>query len=211
VEYSFYLRFLFFLGHSTKYAYVGAGKDLLFEGDPAPTDCFEELVSIKSENAIGSTGKQRIVPWLHKNVARHDDYIVVLTDPRMQSLELRESVKILLLELPKDIQSRLIVINADSPAENRRWLKKSGFSSPTNDDIQQPTLEVYSDEKMEWMRSYTALGDKRWSLSMFVLAAERIQKLAREVDQYGASRTIQNAVKAHLEDTRVTIRNRKLE
>jgi hypothetical protein len=181
----------------------GAGKDHLFEGDPAPTDCFEELVSIKSENAIGVTGKQRLVPWLHKNTARHEDCVVVLTDPRRQSVELRETVKGIVTDLPKDVQNKLIVINADSPAENRRWLKKSGLMSNTG-DLQQPTLDVYSDEKMEWMRSYTALGDKRWSMTMFVLASGKIQKLAREVNQYDATKTIQNAVKAFLEEARLS-------
>jgi hypothetical protein len=189
------------------YPHLGAGKNLLFEGDPAPTDCFEELVSIKTENAIGSTGKQRLVPWLRKNEARQDDYLVVLTDPRMQSIELRETVKRVLTELPVEITNRLMIVNADSPAENRRWLKKSGLSQRNDLDItSMPTsLELYSDEKMEWMRAYTALGEKRWSMSMFLLAMGRIQKLAREVDQYGASRTIQNAVKVHLDETRLSI------
>jgi peroxiredoxin len=167
---------------------TGAGKDRLFEGDPAPTDCFEDLVSIKSENAIGSNGKQRLVPWLRKSSARHNDYLVLITDPRMQSPEFRESVKSLTMELPEDIRSRMVVINADSPAENRRWLKKSG--------IPEDTIELYSDEKMEWMRSYTALGENRWSMTMFVIRNGRVQKLARDVDQYGVTRTVRNAVKA---------------
>lgn len=128
---------------------AGSGRDLLFEGDPAPTECFEELVSIKTENAIGVSGQQRLVPWLRKNVARQQDYIVVLTDPRMQSLELRETVKVLMNELPNDIKSRLIVINADSPAENRRWLKKVGlFNSNADDSIaKSSTASLQQDRK----------------------------------------------------------------
>ena len=169
--------------------------DRIFEGDPAPEDCFEELVSIRSENAIGASGKQRLVPWLHKNAARHGDYLVIISDPRPQSPELRETVKSLLSELPPDVKDRLLVVNADSPAENRRWLKKSG--------IPDDKLHVYSDEKMEWMRSYTALGANRWSMTMFVIAEGRVAKLARELDQYGASRTVRNAVKALSEETRL--------
>ena len=211
--------------------WTGSGRDLLFEGDPAPTECFEELVSIKTENAIGLPGKQRLVPWLRKNVARQQDYVILLTDPRMQSLELRESVKVLMNELPFDIKSRLIVINADSPAENRRWLKKVGLYNTNTDDstqkslpslsaLTQPlsnqpsslpaiqSLELYSDEKMEFMRTYTALGNQRWTMTMYVVATERIQKLVRNVDQYSVSRTMQNAVKAYVDEMKLTIKKK---
>ena len=49
---------------------------------------------------------------------------------------------------------------------------------------------------MEFMRAYTALGENRWSMTMLVIADGRVQKLARDVDQYGATRTVQNAVKS---------------
>jgi hypothetical protein len=49
---------------------------------------------------------------------------------------------------------------------------------------------------MEWMRAYTALGQKRFSMCMFILADERIQKLARDIDGVLANRVIQNAVKS---------------
>ena len=194
------------------------------------------MVSIKTEHAIGLPGKQRLVPWLRKNVARQQDYTVLLTDPRMQSLELRETIKVLMSELTNDIKSRLIVINADSPAENRRWLKKVGlFNSISDDSITKPSLtspvllqqsqsltsiqkqqspplaqthslEVYSDEKMEFMRTYTALGDQRWTMTVYIIATERIQKLVRNVDQYTASRTIQNAIQAYKDETKLIIR-----
>ena len=160
--------------------------DRIYEGDPAPTECFQELVSIKSENAIGAKAAERLVPWLRKNPDRND-YLVIITDPRMKSPELRQTAQIFLSDLPIDIRSRLIIINADSPAENRRWLKKSGLEGK---------IDVYSDEKMEWMRAYTALGEKRWSMTMFIIADERVQKLAREVDMYAASRVVKNAVKS---------------
>ena len=201
------------------------------------------MVSIKTENAIGLPGKQRLVPWLRKNVARQQDYTVLLTDPRMQSLELRETIKVLMSELTNDIKSRLIVINADSPAENRRWLKKVGlFNSISDDSITKPSLtspallqqsqsltsiqkqqspplaqpqthslEVYSDEKMEFMRTYTALGDQRWTMTVYIIATERIQKLVRNVDQYTASRTIQNAIQAYKDETKLIIRKKPSE
>jgi AhpC/TSA family len=172
--------------------YTGAGVNRIYEGDPAPTDCFQELVNIKSENAIGTKGADRLVPWLHRNSDRHDDYTIILTDPRPQSSELRESCKKLVSELPDDLQSRLVVINADGPAENRRWVKKD-----------QLELEVLSDEKLEFMRAYTALGETRWSMTVFVIANGRVQKLARDVDRYSCSRVMRNAVSAMKSELRL--------
>ena len=101
----------------------------------------------------------------------------------------------MMIELPENIQSRMIVINADSPSENRRWIKKIG--------ILDGKVDLYSDEKMDWMRCYTALGETRWSMTMFVIAEGRVQKLARDIDRYGATRTIQNAVKAFENESRL--------
>ena len=39
-------------------------------------------------------------------------------------------------------------------------------------------------------------GETRWSLITYIIAAGRVQKIARSIDQYGACRTIQNAVLA---------------
>jgi hypothetical protein len=161
-----------------------AGVDRRFEGDAAPAAPFEELVSIKSENVLGSAGAARLVPWLRKNQVRRAEYLAVICDPRPKSTELRSTIKQLAASLSPDMLERLIVINADSPAENRRWMKK-------NDAFK---IEIYSDEKMEWMRSYTALGDKRWSMTFFVIADERIQKLARDVDGVQATKVVTNAI-----------------
>lgn len=178
-----------------------SGADRLFEGDPAPTDCFAELVNIYTENAIGTPGVERLVPWLGKPGS--DDYLVILCDPRLKSTELRQSVKTIWSELASTaphIFKNLMIVNADSPAENRRWIKKNQLSE--NDETSDTAVSsswrgVYSDEKMEWMRAYTALGDKRWSMTVFVIANGRVEKLAREVDIYGVSRTIQKAVQAY--------------
>jgi hypothetical protein len=160
------------------------GMDRLFEGDPAPTQPFEELVSIKSENALGDTEAKRLIPWMRNS--NPSDYLIIVCDPRVQSPELRETAKSLSIGLPKNLLSKLIVINADSPAENRRWLKKDNLQS----------INVYSDEKREWMRSFTALGENRWSMSMFIVADERLQKVAREMEMISAIKAIQNAATA---------------
>lgn len=157
------------------------GLDRIFEGDAAPIQPFEELVNIKSENAIGDTGVKRLVPWL-KNTK--SDYLIIICDPRVQSQELRETLSNIKSGLSQDMLSKMVVINADTPAENRRWLKKSNL-----DD-----LTVFSDEKREWMRSYTALGEDRWSMTLFIIADERVQKIAREMESLSAVKVIQNAV-----------------
>jgi hypothetical protein len=158
--------------------------DRIFEGDPAPAEPFEELVSIISENAIGEGGASRLVPWLRKNPERRSDYLAILTDPRQKSPELREAIRTLSGSLPDEILDRMIVINADSPAENRRWLKKNPNKQ----------IDIYSDEKLEWMRAYSALGEKRWSMTLIVIKDEKIQKLAREVDGIQVTRVVKNAI-----------------
>lgn len=161
--------------------------DRLFELDSAPARPFEDVVNIHTENALGESGAKNLVPWLHKNTARHKDYLVVITDPREKSSELRQTVKSLCKSLPKPILSKTIIINADAPPENRRWLKKNKLEGDAT---------IFSDEKREWMREYTALGEKRWSLTMFVLCDGKIQKLVRELDQDLAPTVVRNAVKS---------------
>lgn len=157
--------------------------DRLFEGDPAPTDPFAELVDVQGgspDTKLGDRGARRLLQK-HK-------YTIVLCDPRPKSYELRTALDTLAGSLPQDLRQKLIIINADSPAENKRYWKKKG--------LQKSSLSVYSDESLEWMRSYTALGEKRWSIFMYVIANEKIQKLARDVDSISVTRTICNAVKS---------------
>lgn len=161
--------------------------DRLFELDSAPTTPFEDIVNIHTENALGESGAKNLVPWLHKNTARHKDYLVVITDPREKSSELRQTITSLCKSLPKPILSKTIIINADAPPENRRWLKKNKLEDDAT---------VFSDEKREWMREYTALGEKRWSMTCFVLGDGKIQKLVRELDQDLAPTVVRNAVKS---------------
>jgi hypothetical protein len=161
---------------------AGKGIDLLFEGDPAPTTSFEDIIT-SNDNALGENGTKRLLPWLRSS----SDYLIVVCDPRVQSPPLRDTMKSLANELPKTLLSRTIVINADTAAENRRFAKKAGVAD---------SLQIFSDEKRRWMQSYTALGEDRWTMTMFVLADERLQKIARDVDALSATKTIQNAVKA---------------
>lgn len=161
------------------------GIDRIFEGDPAKEDPFHDLVMIENENALGANGAKRLLPWLNKNSDKQTDYLVIVSDPRPKSSELRTAMRSM-VKLPPNILSKSIVINADTPAENRKFLKKQGLSS----------LNIYCDEKREWMREYTALGEKRWAMCMFVIAEGRVQRLVREMDVDTVGPVIQNAVKS---------------
>eukprot|EP00531_Pseudo-nitzschia_arenysensis_P004564 CAMPEP_0116136282 /NCGR_PEP_ID=MMETSP0329-20121206/11638_1 /TAXON_ID=697910 /ORGANISM="Pseudo-nitzschia arenysensis, Strain B593" /LENGTH=280 /DNA_ID=CAMNT_0003631133 /DNA_START=101 /DNA_END=940 /DNA_ORIENTATION=+ len=128
------------------------GVDRFFEGDPAPSDPFEELVSIKSENAIGGPAAKRLLPWLRNT--NKDDFLLIVSDPREKSPEFHNTLRDLSSELPRDIFSKIVFINADTPAQNRRLLKKNNISDAN--------IRLFSDEKREWMQAYTALGENRW-------------------------------------------------
>mmetsp|Transcript_31510 Transcript_31510/g.36227 ORF Transcript_31510/g.36227 Transcript_31510/m.36227 type:complete len:309 (+) Transcript_31510:105-1031(+) len=160
------------------------GLSRIFEGDPAKEEPFQDLLRIENGNALGEAGTKRLLPWLNKNPSKENDYLVVVTDPRPKSDELRSAMN-KFLKLSPDVLSRMIVINADTPAENRRYLKKQGIT----------TINILCDEKREWMREYTALGEKRWAMCMFILQDTRVQKLVREVDVELASHVVQSAVK----------------
>jgi hypothetical protein len=159
--------------------------DVLFEGDPAPSTPFEDIVSVKSGITLGEIGAKRIIPWLRNK--NQSEYLIVICDPRAKSPDLRNAINTLSNELPKTLLSRILIINADTPAENRRFLKKANASE---------SIQAFSDEKRKWMDAYSALGQDRWSMTMFIIADERVQKLVRDFDYLLATKTIQNAVKA---------------
>eukprot|EP00560_Eucampia_antarctica_P001902 CAMPEP_0197833448 /NCGR_PEP_ID=MMETSP1437-20131217/19079_1 /TAXON_ID=49252 ORGANISM="Eucampia antarctica, Strain CCMP1452" /NCGR_SAMPLE_ID=MMETSP1437 /ASSEMBLY_ACC=CAM_ASM_001096 /LENGTH=310 /DNA_ID=CAMNT_0043437519 /DNA_START=47 /DNA_END=979 /DNA_ORIENTATION=- len=163
------------------------GVDRLFEGDPAPTDPFQDLLSMTSENALSKKGTKRVIPWLNQNPAKQKDYLIVISDPRLKSSAFRKSLAKLISSLSPDMKKRMIFINADTPAENRRWLKKQGMEG---------NVDIYSDEKREWMKAYTALGEKRWEICMFVLANGRVQKIVRDLDTDMCVDVVDKAVKS---------------
>ena len=95
--------------------------DKIYEGNPAPATAFENLVHWKSEKALGASGAEKILPWVKpKSPEKAKDYVVVICDPRTKSVEFRQTIKTLEKNLPKDISDRLLVINADSPLDNRK-------------------------------------------------------------------------------------------
>lgn len=54
------------------------GVDRLFEGDPAPTEPFENLINFVTGKPLGKNGASRILPWLHTSVAKQDEILVVV-------------------------------------------------------------------------------------------------------------------------------------
>jgi hypothetical protein len=93
----------------------------IYEGDPASAIAFENLVHWKTEKALGTSGTERMLPWINpKSSDKAKDYVVVICDPRSNSAEFRQTIKTLEKCLSKDILDRMLVINADSPLDNRK-------------------------------------------------------------------------------------------
>ena len=71
-------------------------------------------------------------------------------------MELRSAMKKMCSgAVAEEIVKRCVVIDTDTPAENRRFLKKN-FAEGSMVE----SLTVLVDENLEWMREYTALGEK---------------------------------------------------
>lgn len=132
----------------------------LYEGDPAPSSPFAELLNIETGEPLGHSGMSRLVPWEGgSKTAPPNDYLVVITDPRPKSIELRSAVKRLCnggSGLGVEVLKRTVVINSDTPGENRKFLKKNFAENSVGVEA----LTVLVDENLEWMREYTALGEK---------------------------------------------------
>ena len=97
---------------------------------------------------------KRLLPWEGSKSVSSSDYLVVVTDPRPKSIELRTAVKRLTGAMSADVLKKCLVINTDSPGENRRFIKKN-FGEENKD-----SLKIMCDENLELMREYSALGDK---------------------------------------------------
>ena len=172
---------------------VFRGISRLYEGDPAPSAPFTELLNIQNGEPLGQGGMKRLVPWEGSRNSGSSDFMIVVTDPRPKSVELRTAMKRLVGALSADMLAKCVVINTDTPAENRRFVKKN-FSEESGAD----KMTVLTDEKMDWMREYTALGEKRFSITMFILKEGRCEKIAREVEAEVMTETVKNAIRTML-------------
>lgn len=172
---------------------VFRGITRLYEGDPAPSSPFAELLNMENGEPLGQGGMKRLVPWEGSRSASSSDFMIVVTDPRPKSSELRTAIKRLAGGLSNDLLEKCVVINTDTPSENRRFVKKN-FA----EDSGAEKMTVLTDEKMDWMREYTALGEKRFSITMFILKEGRCEKIAREVEAELITETVKNAIRAML-------------
>lgn len=175
------------------------GIDRLYEGDPAKEEPFYELVNIRSENSIAEAGTKRLLPWIRRsgtgdgNAGDPFEFAVVICDPREKSVEFRETIRTLSRSLPQNLFNKIIFINSDTPAQNRRLLKKVNCATG---DSTEANIRLFSDEKREWMREYTALGEKRWSMTMYILADKRVNVIVRDFSEASCSDVIQKAIRA---------------
>jgi len=160
----------------------------LFEGDEIDSKAFEDLVSIQSEKTLSDMDVKRMLPWVKD--ADSDDYVLIFCDPRPKNGQFRSIITSCYASYPKPMMSKVYFINADSPSENRRFVKKEK-------KLTIPTSNILSDEKRLWMRSVTALGDKRWSITMFILAKGQIQTLVRDFDYEMLQTIVNNALKRY--------------
>lgn len=164
-----------------------AGVNRIFEGDPAPTDCFKNLVSIETCESIGTIGMELVLPWKSSSTKKQQDFVIIVTDPRKQSDEFRDTIRNLKRDLPADLWGKTMFISADSPAEIKRFLKKNELEGK---------VEIFADESLGFMREFTALGEKRLSMSVFVLADGRVQKLVRDLDFYSSAKVVRKAIES---------------
>jgi len=128
----------------------------LYEGDTAPITPFAELLCIESGEPIGEGGMLRLLPWegsANNKSSYVDDYLVIIADPRPKSIELRTAMRRITDTLESTVLEKVVIINTDTPAENRRLMKK-------NYNDKDAKFRILCDENMEWMREYTALGEK---------------------------------------------------
>jgi len=166
---------------------MAQGVSRLFEGDEISSKVFEDLVSVQTEKALSESDVIKILPWL-KN-SESDEYVLIFCDPRPKNNEFRKIISSFHASYPKSMMPKVWFINADSPSENRRMVRKMQGGILAHN--------ILSDEKRLWMRSVSALGEKRWSTTMFVLAQGRVQSLVRDFDFEMLQTIVNNALKRY--------------
>eukprot|EP00567_Pseudictyota_dubia_P003479 CAMPEP_0197437250 /NCGR_PEP_ID=MMETSP1175-20131217/4517_1 /TAXON_ID=1003142 /ORGANISM="Triceratium dubium, Strain CCMP147" /LENGTH=323 /DNA_ID=CAMNT_0042966717 /DNA_START=33 /DNA_END=1004 /DNA_ORIENTATION=+ len=156
----------------------------LREGDIAERRDFELLVSLETGKQLGPIGAAQLVPWVPPYLA---EYLVVLVDPRRQSGDLRQSIQYLTSNLGPEVTDKVIVVSADPNDVTASWIKRSGIDT---------SIRMFSDEKLRWMQSYSAVvDDERWSMSIYLFCTSGvIRKLVRQVDPSKASQLVTDMV-----------------
>ncbi len=92
----------------------------LQQGDTAKRRHFESLVEVSAtvgDQPLGAARAAQLVPWVPPYLSK---FMVVVSDPRRQSGDLRQAIQYLTSNLPPEIAHQMIVISADSNEETQR-------------------------------------------------------------------------------------------
>lgn len=84
------------------------------DGDIARRRDFEPLVSLATSKPLGPIQAAQLVPWVPPFLTK---YLIVVTDPRRQSTDLRQSIQYLSSTLEPEVLSQVMVISADENTE----------------------------------------------------------------------------------------------
>ena len=144
---------------------------------------FEDLVDVETAKPLGPIDAARLVPWVPPYLT---DCLVVFTDPRTNSGDLRQTLKYLTSTLEdqdnEKYNQQVAFVCAESVQEMKSWLQRSNVES---------SLRIFSDPEMKFMTAYEVVGsdtDYRWSMSMLVFDTDgKKPKLFRDVDPSHAS------------------------
>jgi hypothetical protein len=92
----------------------------LQQGDTAQRRHFECLVEVSAtvgDRPLGAARAAQLVPWVPQYLSK---FLVVVSDPRRQSGDLRQAIQYLTSNLPPEISQQMIAISADSNEETQR-------------------------------------------------------------------------------------------
>eukprot|EP00571_Detonula_confervacea_P000289 CAMPEP_0172330032 /NCGR_PEP_ID=MMETSP1058-20130122/61190_1 /TAXON_ID=83371 /ORGANISM="Detonula confervacea, Strain CCMP 353" /LENGTH=362 /DNA_ID=CAMNT_0013047231 /DNA_START=1933 /DNA_END=3021 /DNA_ORIENTATION=- len=161
----------------------------LHEGDIAKRRDFEPLIDCDSGIPLGPIEAARLVPWVPPFVK---DCMIILSDPRAQSNDLRRTIQYLTSNLSSTsgiLLEQVIAISSDDISETNSWKNRVDVDT---------SIRIFSDVNWEWMRRYSAVvSDGRWSLSIIVIDTDGvIREVIRDVEPSNASQLVAKSVEA---------------
>lgn len=146
---------------------------------------FEDLIDIETGKTLGPIDAAKLVPWVPPYLT---DCLVIFTDPRTNSGDLRQTFKYMTSTLEdqdnnEKFNQQVIFVCAESVQEMKSWLRRSNIES---------SLRIFSDPEMKFLSAYEVVGgddtDYRWSMSMLVFDTDgKKPKVIRDVDPSHAS------------------------
>ena len=144
---------------------------------------FEELIDVETSQRLGPINAAQLIPWVPPYLK---DCLVVFTDPRTSSGDLRQTFKYMSSALnDRDSNDKyneqVMFVCTETVKEMKSWLRRSKIDRP---------LRVFSDPEMKFLSSYDLIGsdtDYRWSMSMLVFDTDGNLQVFRDVDPTHAS------------------------